>query len=155
MRSAAGPAEVDALCAQALSGAVAPANESAAPRGRISTELVAISATWAADALIDTRPGSASGRESITSMSVSSFATGVTVITVDDHGRVHGMTANAFTSVSLEPQLVLVCVDHKRHGAHEMFGLMRRAKLIEAGKKRWPWARGAIPRQPSSSSMPN
>ena len=41
------------------------------------------------------------------------FATGVTVITVDDNGRVHGMTANAFTSVSLEPQLVLVCVDHK------------------------------------------
>jgi flavin reductase (DIM6/NTAB) family NADH-FMN oxidoreductase RutF len=43
---------------------------------------------------------------------MASFATGVTVITVDDHGRVHGMTANAFTSVSLEPQLVLVCVDH-------------------------------------------
>ena len=44
---------------------------------------------------------------------MSAFATGVTVITVDDHGRVHGMTANAFTSVSLDPQLVLVCVDHK------------------------------------------
>lgn len=44
---------------------------------------------------------------------MAAFATGVTVITVDDHGRVHGMTANAFTSVSLEPQLVLVCVDHK------------------------------------------
>src|SRR5690242_5026159 len=44
---------------------------------------------------------------------MAAFATGVTVITVDDNGRVHGMTANAFTSVSLEPQLVLVCVDHK------------------------------------------
>lgn len=41
------------------------------------------------------------------------FATGVTVITVDHEGEVHGMTANAFTSVSLDPQLVLVCVDHK------------------------------------------
>lgn len=41
------------------------------------------------------------------------FATGVTVITVDYEGDVHGMTANAFTSVSLDPQLVLVCVDHK------------------------------------------
>jgi len=41
------------------------------------------------------------------------FATGVTVITVDHEGDVHGMTANAFTSVSLDPQLVLVCVDHK------------------------------------------
>jgi flavin reductase (DIM6/NTAB) family NADH-FMN oxidoreductase RutF len=42
-----------------------------------------------------------------------SFATGVTVITVDFEGEVQGMTANAFTSVSLDPLLVLVCVDHK------------------------------------------
>jgi flavin reductase (DIM6/NTAB) family NADH-FMN oxidoreductase RutF len=41
------------------------------------------------------------------------FATGVTVITVDHAGEVHGMTANAFTSVSLDPLLVLVCVDHR------------------------------------------
>jgi flavin reductase (DIM6/NTAB) family NADH-FMN oxidoreductase RutF len=41
-----------------------------------------------------------------------SFATGVTVITVDHEGEVHGMTANAFTSVSLDPLLVLVCVGH-------------------------------------------
>jgi flavin reductase (DIM6/NTAB) family NADH-FMN oxidoreductase RutF len=48
-----------------------------------------------------------------------SFATGVTVITVDHEGEVHGMTANAFTSVSLDPMLVLVCVDHKaRTHAH-------------------------------------
>lgn len=48
-----------------------------------------------------------------------SFATGVTVITVDCEGEVHGMTANAFTSVSLDPLLVLVCVDHRaRTHAH-------------------------------------
>src|SRR5277367_1865832 len=41
------------------------------------------------------------------------FATGVTIITLDMEGEVHGMTANAFSSVSLEPPLVLVCVDHK------------------------------------------
>jgi len=47
------------------------------------------------------------------------FATGVTVITVDYEGEVQGMTANAFTSVSLDPMLVLVCVDHKaRTHAH-------------------------------------
>jgi flavin reductase (DIM6/NTAB) family NADH-FMN oxidoreductase RutF len=44
---------------------------------------------------------------------MASFATGVTLVTVDDNGQVHGMTANAFTSVSLDPLLVLVCVDHK------------------------------------------
>jgi len=48
-----------------------------------------------------------------------SFATGVTVITVDNDGEVHGMTANAFASVSLEPLLILVCVDHRaRTHAH-------------------------------------
>src|SRR5512140_1115998 len=40
------------------------------------------------------------------------FATGVTIITVDLESEVHGMTANAFASVSLDPMLVLVCVDH-------------------------------------------
>jgi flavin reductase len=40
------------------------------------------------------------------------FATGVTIITVDLDGRIHGMTANAVASVSLDPMLVLVCVDH-------------------------------------------
>src|SRR5215469_8195850 len=37
------------------------------------------------------------------------FATGVTVLTVGGP-EPHGMTANAFTSVSLDPPLVLVCV---------------------------------------------
>jgi flavin reductase (DIM6/NTAB) family NADH-FMN oxidoreductase RutF len=47
------------------------------------------------------------------------FGTGVTIITVDLDGEVHGMTANAFASVSLEPTLVLVCVDHStRTHAH-------------------------------------
>jgi flavin reductase (DIM6/NTAB) family NADH-FMN oxidoreductase RutF len=40
------------------------------------------------------------------------FASGVTVITTwDADGRPTGFTANAFTSVSLEPPLILVCVD--------------------------------------------
>ena len=40
------------------------------------------------------------------------FATGVTVITTTDKaGAPYGLTANAFTSVSLEPPLVLVCID--------------------------------------------
>jgi len=41
-----------------------------------------------------------------------SFPTGITVITAErDHGRVHGMTANSFTSVSLNPLMILVCVN--------------------------------------------
>lgn len=57
-----------------------------------------------------------------------SFATGVTVITVDHDGQVQGMTANAFASVSLNPLLILVCVDHKarthaRLHAKKRFGI--------------------------------
>ena len=38
------------------------------------------------------------------------FATGVTVVAAQHGGEMHGMTANAVTSVSLEPLLVLVCI---------------------------------------------
>jgi flavin reductase (DIM6/NTAB) family NADH-FMN oxidoreductase RutF len=41
------------------------------------------------------------------------FTTGVTVVTTAGGGDVHAMTANAFTSVSLDPPLVLVSVDHR------------------------------------------
>jgi 3-hydroxy-9,10-secoandrosta-1,3,5(10)-triene-9,17-dione monooxygenase reductase component len=42
------------------------------------------------------------------------FATGVTVVTTRDAaGRPQGLTVNAFCSVSLEPPLVLVCVDQR------------------------------------------
>jgi flavin reductase (DIM6/NTAB) family NADH-FMN oxidoreductase RutF len=44
---------------------------------------------------------------------MSEFATGVTVVTtLDDADKVHGMSANSFTSVCLDPPLVLICVGH-------------------------------------------
>ncbi len=48
------------------------------------------------------------------------FATGVTIVTTcDGDARPTGLTASAFTSVSLDPPLVLVCIDHKSqsHGS--------------------------------------
>lgn len=41
------------------------------------------------------------------------FATGVAVMTTTVDGEPHGMTVNAVSSVSLEPPLVLVCIDRK------------------------------------------
>jgi flavin reductase (DIM6/NTAB) family NADH-FMN oxidoreductase RutF len=38
------------------------------------------------------------------------FATGITVIATEVEGDVHGMTANAFMSVSLDPKLVVISV---------------------------------------------
>ncbi|MDX3002788.1 flavin reductase family protein [Kribbella solani] len=39
------------------------------------------------------------------------FAAGITIMSTSQDGVAHAMTANAFTSVSLDPPLVLVCVD--------------------------------------------
>lgn len=52
------------------------------------------------------------------------FATGITIVTIDLGDAVHGMTANSFTSVSLDPPLILVCVDKKNetHALLERFG---------------------------------
>ncbi len=42
------------------------------------------------------------------------FATGVTIITtIDEQGELFGVTANSFSSVSLDPPLVLFCLDLK------------------------------------------
>jgi len=45
------------------------------------------------------------------------FATGVTVVTARRGADLHGMTANAVASLSLDPPLVLVSVD-KKAGMH-------------------------------------
>ncbi len=49
------------------------------------------------------------------------FASGVTVVTVKDaNGNLHGITVSAFCSVSLDPPLVLVCID-KSAGSYHAF----------------------------------
>ena len=48
------------------------------------------------------------------------FATGVTVITTRGEDHVYGMTANAFTSVSLDPPLVLVCAKSGAEGSEHI-----------------------------------
>lgn len=40
------------------------------------------------------------------------FASGVTVVTVATEDGDHGMTASAFSSLSLEPPLILVCIQN-------------------------------------------
>lgn len=53
------------------------------------------------------------------------FATGVTVIVTETEGKPHGMTANAFMSVSLDPKLVVVSI---KEGARIL------PKIKESGK---------------------
>jgi len=48
---------------------------------------------------------------------VGQFATGVTVVAMEVDGTIRAMTANSFTSLSLDPPLVLFCVGkHTRAG---------------------------------------
>ncbi len=54
--------------------------------------------------------GSVDAREFRTALG--RFASGITIMSTIQDGVAHAMTANAFTSVSLDPPLVLVCVDH-------------------------------------------
>jgi flavin reductase len=71
-----------------------------------------------------------------------SFPTGVTVVTVASaDGSMHGITVNSFSSVSLDPMLVLVCLN----GAGRSVGLIERAgafvvNVLSAGQRdisRW------------------
>jgi flavin reductase (DIM6/NTAB) family NADH-FMN oxidoreductase RutF len=65
------------------------------------------------------------------------FASGVTVVTLRDaDGRLHGITVSAFCSVSLEPPLVLVCIE-KKAGSHHAFsdGKAFVVNLLAAGQQ--------------------
>src|SRR3954451_872966 len=48
------------------------------------------------------------------------FATGVTVVTTTGDDHHYGMTANAFSSLSLDPPLVLVCVRSGSEGLEQL-----------------------------------
>ncbi|GAA0449734.1 flavin reductase family protein [Alkalibacillus silvisoli] len=50
------------------------------------------------------------------------FATGVTVVTCETDGQTHGFTVNSFTSVSLDPPLVLVSVDRNTKALEKLRG---------------------------------
>jgi flavin reductase (DIM6/NTAB) family NADH-FMN oxidoreductase RutF len=74
------------------------------------------------------------------------FASGITVVTTRDaDGRDVGMTVSAFCSVSLDPPLIQVCVDHEAsiHGALSQstnFGVSILAAEQEALSRRFATA---------------
>lgn len=51
---------------------------------------------------------------------VSKFPTGIIIMTTNYEEKDFGITINSFTSVSLEPQLILFCID-KMSGSYEAF----------------------------------
>jgi flavin reductase (DIM6/NTAB) family NADH-FMN oxidoreductase RutF len=69
------------------------------------------------------------------------FATGVTVVTTEVDGVDHAMTASAFSSVSLEPVLVLVCVDKEARFRDAVLesGVWGVSILSAAGRRAADW----------------
>lgn len=63
------------------------------------------------------------------------FATGVTVVTwVNDEGQKRGITVNSFTSVSLEPALLLVSIDKRTKAFEELKGKSFVINVLSAGQ---------------------
>lgn len=62
------------------------------------------------------------------------FATGVTVVTVQGDGRPHGLTVNSFTSVSLDPPLVLVSIDRRANALPFLTDAPFAVNILEAGQ---------------------
>jgi flavin reductase (DIM6/NTAB) family NADH-FMN oxidoreductase RutF len=69
------------------------------------------------------------------------FATGITVVTTRTAaGRPLGLTVNSFCSVSLEPALVLVCIEH-RSEAHAGFRESRVFAVSVLNEEQESWSR--------------
>jgi flavin reductase len=87
-------------------------------------------------------------------MAMGSFPTGVTVVTVASaDGTMHGLTVNSFSSVSLDPMLVLICLNETSRGV----GLIERAgafavNVLSAGQQDVS-RRFANPYRPAGSTM--
>lgn len=61
-------------------------------------------------------------------------------MTVDDGPQIHGMTANAFTSVSLDPLLILVCIGKKAR-THRLVAEQSRFAVNVLAENHEEWAR--------------
>lgn len=81
------------------------------------------------------------------------FTTGVTVVATCYEDILHGMTANAFASVSLDPLLVLVCVDREA-GLHSLLPEAGRfAVTVLSAEQEAESAWFASPRRPAGTDQ--
>lgn len=80
---------------------------------------------------------------------LSGFASGVTVITTGEGRTLHGMTATAFASVSLEPPLILVVV-HQRNRTAEIIRRTRQFAVNVLADHHQPVARYFASRKDTS-----
>jgi flavin reductase (DIM6/NTAB) family NADH-FMN oxidoreductase RutF len=65
---------------------------------------------------------------------LSRFVTGVTVVGYDTEGEVRGLTVNSFTSVSLDPPLVLVSVARRARATRHLGGIPFSVNVLRASQ---------------------
>jgi flavin reductase len=86
------------------------------------------------------------------------FATGITIVSVLGPSGPHGMTANSFTSVSLDPPLLLVSVDLRRR-AHPLLEQAERFTVsVLSHEHRWlsdRFASGKLPLHKQFEGVPH
>jgi flavin reductase (NADH) len=88
-----------------------------------------------------TRPGAADDEDAALRdafrEALSGWASGVAVVAVRDDDEVIAMTVSAFTSVSMYPPLVLVCIDEQGHLLPSLLDVGRfTVSLLAEGQKR-------------------
>jgi flavin reductase (DIM6/NTAB) family NADH-FMN oxidoreductase RutF/surfactin synthase thioesterase subunit len=99
--------------AEAMAGAVARGKALILPGQRHMMNLTAPEATNEAISLLLAEPTSAIDANDLR-RAFGTFMTGVTIVTtMDETGQPRGFTANSFTSVSLDPPLLLICIAKK------------------------------------------
>ena len=67
------------------------------------------------------------------------FATGVTVVTWQNGEEISGITVNSFTSVSLDPALVLVSIDEKARAYEQLKGKNFTINILSAEQEAICW----------------
>ncbi|HEX6988530.1 MAG TPA: flavin reductase family protein [Bacillota bacterium] len=77
----------------------------------------------------------------------SRFATGVTVVTCRGDEGPHGLTVNSFTSVSLEPPLILISIDRRANAARYLSGRPFTVNVLTADQEAVAWQFAGRPQE--------
>ena len=86
------------------------------------------------------------------------FAAGVTLVTFNENEKFGGLTVSSFCSLSMDPPLVLICIDreiasHESLGKTETFGV--NICNSEQGKLAWDFASSKIDKNELIKSLPH
>ena len=76
---------------------------------------------------------------------LSHFATGVAIATYEANEGPRGLTVNSFTSVSLDPSLVLICIDKRSRAVDLLPRISFAVNVLDAGQRDLAWHFGGRP----------